>query len=65
MDVHGLVHRADGRPNGGIHTDVYIGPADVSFANMEILELEIGAAYPTAAGRLERQGIIRTRTTAR
>jgi hypothetical protein len=48
MSVNGLRHKANNVPNGGIHTDVYIGPADVSFANIELLEQDVGA---TASGR--------------
>lgn len=44
MDVNGRRHIANGRPNAGIHTDIYISPADVSFANIELRELEVHAS---------------------
>ena len=47
MDANGTLHVANGRPNAGVHTDIYIGPSDVSFMNVELLELEVGA---TASG---------------
>ena len=56
MDVNGTRHMANGRPNGGIHTDVYVGPADVSFANIELLELEIGASAHGYWGALNGHG---------
>jgi hypothetical protein len=47
MDAKGTRHVANGRPNAGMHTDIFIGPADVSFYRVELLELEVGA---TASG---------------
>jgi outer membrane protein OmpA-like peptidoglycan-associated protein len=44
MDAHGTRHMANGRPNAGFHADIYLLPADVSFVNVEFLELDAGAA---------------------
>lgn len=56
MEVRDKRHNANGRPNGGIHTLVYIGPADVSFSNIELLELEIGASASGYWGALNGKG---------
>jgi hypothetical protein len=43
MDVNGRRHIANGQPNAGFHAEIYIGPADVSFKNIEFLERDVGA----------------------
>lgn len=44
MEAHGTRHVAGTEPNAGFHAFFYIGPGDVSFANVETLEHDVGAA---------------------
>jgi hypothetical protein len=41
MEVIGTRHDPALGPNGGLHTRTFIGPDNVSFANVAVLELEI------------------------